>query len=176
MKKIYRSEQELYDYALGALGRRMRTVAELKRLLRTKVEAGESGETLIERVVERLKQYKFLNDTQYAATYTRLRQDNNKHGMRRVRQDLMIRGVHADVIEKTLNAAYQDVPEDELARQFLQRKHVAKPTSQKETARIMRMLARAGYSTGAIYRALRALKVQEEVLEDIPSDDAEVDS
>src|SRR5579883_145627 len=142
MKKIYRSEQELYEYALGALGRKMRTVAELKRLLRTKVESGEDGEALIEQVVERLKEYKFLDDTQYAATYTRLRQDNEKHGKRRVRQDLMVRGVHADVIEKTLNDAYKDVPEEELARQFLQRKRVTKPTSQKEAARVMRMLAR----------------------------------
>ena len=32
-KKVY-TEAELYEYAVGALGRRMRTVAELKRLLR----------------------------------------------------------------------------------------------------------------------------------------------
>jgi len=37
-KKVY-TEAELYEYAVGALGRRMRTVAELKRLLRQKVEA-----------------------------------------------------------------------------------------------------------------------------------------
>ena len=40
-KKLF-TEAELYDYAIGALGRRMRSVAELKRLLRNRVEA-ESG-------------------------------------------------------------------------------------------------------------------------------------
>jgi len=167
MKKIYRSEQDLYDYALGALGRKMRTVAELKRLLRQHVPKEELGEILIALVVERLKQYKFLNDSQYAATYTRLRQENNKHGQRRVRQDLMVRGVHADVIEETLSAAYREIPEEELARQFLQRKRVAKPASEKEAARIMRMLARAGFSSGTIYKALKRLKVEEEILENI---------
>jgi len=33
-------ENALYDYAVKALGRRMRTVAELKRLMRSRVETG----------------------------------------------------------------------------------------------------------------------------------------
>src|SRR5437879_13521801 len=54
-KKSY-SEVELYEYAVGALGRRMRTVAELKRLMRARVEEAESeyGQTLIELVIRRL--------------------------------------------------------------------------------------------------------------------------
>ena len=36
-------ENALYDYAVVALGRRMRTVAELKRLMKSKVEPGERG-------------------------------------------------------------------------------------------------------------------------------------
>jgi regulatory protein len=43
------SEDELYEYAVGALARRMRTVAELKRLMRARVDEPESeyGQTLI---------------------------------------------------------------------------------------------------------------------------------
>jgi len=39
-KKFY-TEGELYEYAVGALARRMRTVAELKRLLRQRVEGAD---------------------------------------------------------------------------------------------------------------------------------------
>ena len=35
-RKVY-DEQMLYEYAIGALGRQMRTVADLKRLMREKV-------------------------------------------------------------------------------------------------------------------------------------------
>jgi len=50
------SEAELYQYAVGALGRRMRSVAELKRLLRPRVDAEtEYGQTLVELVIRRLK-------------------------------------------------------------------------------------------------------------------------
>ena len=50
------SEDVLYEYAVGALARRMRSVAELKRLLRPRVEADtEYGKTLVELVIRRLK-------------------------------------------------------------------------------------------------------------------------
>ncbi|HET8827408.1 MAG TPA: RecX family transcriptional regulator, partial [Terriglobales bacterium] len=78
------TEAELYEYALGALGRRMRTVAELKRLLRARVEADtEYGKTLIELVVRRLKDNGYLNDAKYAAAYSAFRRDNEKYGRRR---------------------------------------------------------------------------------------------
>ena len=50
------SEDVLYEYAVGALARRMRSVAELKRLLRPRVEADtEYGKTLVELVIRRLE-------------------------------------------------------------------------------------------------------------------------
>ena len=44
----------------------MRTVAEIKRLMRRRVGDQPHGELLVEVVVARLKQYKYLNDTSYA--------------------------------------------------------------------------------------------------------------
>ena len=160
------SEDELYEYAIRALGRKMRTVAELKRLLRNRVDAESSeGAQWIESVVSRLKEQRYLNDSEYAATYTRLRKENDRLGKRRVQQDLMVKGVHADVIAKTLDAGYSDArgnPEDEmkLARKFLERKRIRKPNDQKEAARIMRTLARAGYSTSTIYKVLKQWDVE----------------
>src|SRR5260221_8666166 len=102
-KRQITDEDSLYDYAVGALGRRMRTVAELKRLLRGRVPRDEIGNTLVELVVLRLKQHKYLNDSQYAAAYSALRRDNEKFGPRRVVTDLKVKGVHASVIEKAID-------------------------------------------------------------------------
>src|SRR5262249_41267049 len=73
-------EAALYDYAIGALGRKMRTVAELKRLLRNRVPRDEAGEILVEMIILRLKEQKYLNDSNYAATYSAFRRDNEKFG------------------------------------------------------------------------------------------------
>jgi regulatory protein len=157
-------EDSLYNYAVKLLGQQMRTVAEVKRLLRHRVEQGEVGEAKIDAVVERLKERRYLNDSSYAEDYTRLRQENASFGKRRVQQDLIRKGVHATVIGKTLDAAYQSVNEEELARRHLERKRVKKPASDKEAARVARMLMRAGFGPGVIFRILKKWDVKGELL------------
>src|SRR6516165_1235852 len=129
-RKVY-DEQMLYEYAIGALGRKMRTTAELKRLMREKVREQPHAELLVDVVVARLKEQRYLNDTAYAESYSRFRKDNEKFGRMRVVQDLKAKGVHGDIIEKTVSAAYGDVNEEQLARQFLQRKRLKQPSDQK---------------------------------------------
>src|SRR6516165_11983070 len=99
-QKIY-DEAMLYEYAVGALGRKMRTVAELKRLMREKVrQQGEIGELLVEVVIAKLKEQKYLNDTNYAESYSRFRRENEKFGRMRVVQELKAKGVPGDIIDK----------------------------------------------------------------------------
>src|SRR3974390_1748969 len=143
-QKIY-EEAMLYEDGVGALSRKMRTVAELKRLMRERVkQQGEIGELLVEVVVAKLKEQKYLNDTNYAESYSRFRRENEKFGRMRVVQDLRAKGVHGDIIEKTVGAAYQDVNEEKLAREYLQRKRIRKPATRHEAAKVFRSLVRAG--------------------------------
>ncbi|HKO10485.1 MAG TPA: RecX family transcriptional regulator, partial [Acidobacteriaceae bacterium] len=72
--------------------------------------------------------------------------------------------VHAEVITKTLDTAYEDVREEDLARRHLERKRVRKPGNEKETARVARMLMRAGFSTGTIVRVLKKWDVGDDAL------------
>ncbi len=142
----------------------MRSEAGLRQLMKTRVEPGEAGEAVIAAVIVRLKEYGFLNDAAFAETYARLRQENEKFGERRVRQDLQRKGVGTDLIAETLEARYGDTNEEALARQHLERKRIRKPENEKETARVMRRLVAAGFSTGVIYKILRQWDVPEESL------------
>ena len=166
VKKIY-TEATLYEYALGALGRRMRTVAELKRLMRTRVAHQPESEALVEAVTVRLKEQRYLNDTDYAASYSAYRRDTEKFGRIRVVQDLKAKGVHPDVIGETVTEAYSEVDEEKLARDFAGRKRLKQPKDQKEAARIFRMMARAGFSSRIIVRLLRNWNVEDETLAEL---------
>jgi regulatory protein len=159
-KRNLLDEQSLYDYAIGALSRRMRSVAELKRLMRNRCP----DETVIEGVVTRLKDQKYLNDSSYAAAYSAFRRDNQKFGSRRVITDLKNKGVHGEVIERAVQEAYSGVNEGELARDFLRRKRLNRPANNKDAARIFRALVRAGFGVGTSIRVLKDWKVEEEVL------------
>ncbi len=164
-KKKFYTEAELYEYAVGSLARRMRTVAELKRLLRQRVEAEtEFGQTLVELIIRRLKDQGYLNDAKYAATYSSLRRDNEKFGRMRVITDLKAKGVHGEVIDQAVSTTYDEVNEERQARAFLHRKRVKKPQDQKQAARIFRLLTRAGFRAKAIFTILKKWDVDDEVL------------
>lgn len=164
-KKSY-SEDELYEYSVAALARRMRTVAELKRMMRARVEEADSeyGQTLIELVIRRLKDQGYLNDSQYAASYSSLRRDNQRYGKRRVITELKVKGVHGEVIEKVVDAVFDGVNEEKQAREYLRKKRLEKPKDQKQTARIFRQLMRAGFATKTIFTILKKWDVDDETL------------
>jgi regulatory protein len=163
------NEEGLYEYAVKALGRHMRTQAELRRLMQPRVEPGEMGESAINAVLARLKENGYLNDAAFAETYTRLRKENEKFGQRRVQQDLRQKGVSADLVAKAMGTAYSETNEEALARQHLERKRIRKPENDKETARVMRRLVVAGFSTGVIYKILRQWDIPDESLSTLDS-------
>jgi regulatory protein len=174
-KRRQYSEDELYDYAVAALARRMRTVAELKRLMRARVEEPESeyAETLVELVIRRLKDQGYLNDSNYAAYYSSIRRDNQKFGRGRVITELKTHGVHASVIEKAVDTAYDGVNEEKQAREYLRKKRMEKPKDQKETARIFRHLMRAGFGTRTIFAILKKWDVDDETLTTLEGESAD---
>ncbi|HTZ96660.1 MAG TPA: regulatory protein RecX [Terriglobales bacterium] len=165
------SEDELYQYAVGALARRARSVAELKRLLRPRVEADtEYGQTLVELVIRRLKDQGYLNDARYAAAYSSFRRDNEKFGRRRVVTDLKAKGVHSDVIEQAVNSIYDGISEERQAREYLRRKRIVKPKDQKQAAKIFRQLIRAGFGSKVIFTILKKWDVEDETLTALESE------
>lgn len=170
-RKAY-NEAELYDYAVAALGRKMRSVAEMKRLLRNRCTEPE----IIEQVVIRLKEQKYLNDSRYAAAYSSFRRDNEKFGRRRVITDLKAKGVHGDVIEKAVEDAYSAVKEEDLARAFLKRKRLTKPANNRDAARIFRALVRAGFSVGISIKVLKRWDVEDEVLTALQEESTSTDA
>jgi regulatory protein len=162
-KKSY-TESALYEYAVGALGRRMRSVAELKRLMRTRAGHQPDCDALVEAVTARLKEQRYLNDTSYATSYSAYRRDTEKFGPMRVANDLRAKGVHPEVIGKAVGEVYSEVDEQKLAGEFARRKRLKQPQDQKQAARIFRMMARAGFSTRVIVKLLRNWNVEAETL------------
>lgn len=169
--RAFLNESGLYQYAVKALGRRMRTEAELRRLMRARVEPGSGGEAAIQAVIGRLREQRYLDDRSYAETFSRLRRENDKFGQRRVRQALGQKGVSSKIVEQVVAESYAKTDEETLARQYLERKRLRKPADEKETARVMRRLVAAGFCTTVIYRILRQWDVPEESLSALDSVD-----
>ena len=165
-------EAALYQYAVGALARQMRTVAELKRLMSRRVEQGEVGESKMAAVVARLADQHYLDDRAFASTYTRLRQENQSFGKRRVQQELTRKGVQSELVASTLETAYAQVSEEELVRRYVARKRIKKPQDEKETARLVRRLVGAGFSFAIISTLLKSWELDLVLPEDGPAEES----
>lgn len=153
-------EAGLFEYAVGTLARRMRTVRDLKRLMKQRAHEGAAGEQDMDAVVARLIELKYLSDTRFAQDFTRLRKENQGFGRRRVQQDLAMKGVAKDLVQETLAAAYDESDEVALARNYCERKRIKQPVEQKEVVRVMNRLMRAGYGSNAIFKLLKSWKLE----------------
>jgi len=158
-------EAALLEYAVGMLGRQMRTERELRRLMKARAAEGAEGEQAMAAVVARLKELGYLSDERFAADYTRLRMEGEKFGRRRVQQDLAAKGVASELVGAAVGEAYAGVDEVALAREYVARKRMKQPAgehAQKESARVMGRLLRAGFSPGTVYKVLREWGVEVE--------------
>ncbi len=160
-------EAGLFEYAVGMLSRRMRTVRDLRRLMKARAFEGDTGERDMDRVIQRLVELKYLSDERFAQDYTRLRKENQSLGRRRVAQDLAVKGIAKELAAETLEQAYGEADEVELARAYCERKRIPQPTEPKEISRVMNRLMRAGYGAGAIYKLLRSWKLDVPELEEV---------
>ena len=120
----------------------------------------EDGRAAVDRVIAKLKELSYLSDERFAADYARLRQENEKLGRRRVQQGLMQKGIASGTVNEAVGTQYDEVDEAALARQYIERKRLKQPAGdreqkQKETARIMRRLVAAGFSSRAVWKVLR---------------------
>ena len=150
----------LMEFAVRSLSSRMKSVRDLRRKMRERAEPGEDGEAAVEAVILKLKELGYLSDERFAADYARLRQENEKYGRRRVQQGLMQKGIAAPLVNETVGKAYDEVDEVALARAYVARKRMKQPEGdrekkQKETAKAMRRLVAAGFSTKTIWTVLR---------------------
>jgi len=66
-------EAGLFEYAVGALARRMRTERDLRRLMKLRAEEDEVGVRAMDAVVARLKELRYLSDERFPEGYTRVR-------------------------------------------------------------------------------------------------------
>ena len=145
----------LYEIAVRALARRARSTGELRQLLARRKAAKED----IDAAILRLREHGYLNDERYARSFVSSRIENDRQGRRRVERDLAARRVHPELIQKTVGAAYEDVDERELLRDYLRRKvRLTKPPQKASAvASLHRRLLRAGFSSATIVRELQGL-------------------
>ena len=165
---------ELFQYAVKSLAARAQSAAEL----RVKLAPRAMLESDPEAVLDRLKQYGYLNDDRFAENFVSARRDTDGLGPMRVLRDLRQRRVAPKLAEKAVQSAYRDVKETELIERFLRRKfrHQDRETlfqSDKDLAAAYNRLRRAGFASGPSVLVLKRFAKNPELLDAIEEAEGE---
>jgi len=146
-----RSELErALDLAYRAVGRRERTVAEL----RTCLERKRVGPEEIDAAVAELRKAGLLDDARFAQRFADDKREIDGWGRERIARDLHRRGVAPDLIAAVTEHGH----EAELATALLVLEQRAPPPRGDDRARdrAWRLLVRRGYTPEIAYDAVRA--------------------
>lgn len=142
------------EYAFLLLKFRLRSEKEVYgRLKKKKFE-----EKVIKETLSFLKDKDFINDTPFAKSWieSRLRKPL---GLRRIRQELVLKGIKKEIIDRQLEVVKENYPEDELvgriAKEKLDKLKGIEP--QKAKKRIYSYLLRRGFSAQAVIEAMNNL-------------------
>ncbi len=160
------SESALYDAAIKILMRRAHSVHEMKQALERRCE----NQSLVRKVMTRLKSAGLIDDARYASLFVRHRTESRKQGKFRIARDLRARGVPDRHIEAALWETAQQIDEAELVRQRIKRKLRAfrGEIADKKLASLYRSLLRAGFPADLVRRELKSI-----TREDIPEPGAD---
>lgn len=135
--------QQYYHQALKYLGYRMRSVYEMRQYLRKK----NADAWIIEKVVERLKQERYLDDVEFAERFVQDRIHRSTKGPQLIKQELInLKGIEAAVASEALSQYTEDQQYEramKIAHKRLQRKQ--KDSIKKQLHQIQAALMRNGF-------------------------------
>ncbi|MGH9487215.1 MAG: regulatory protein RecX [Terriglobales bacterium] len=146
---------DLYRKAVSLLARSGRSEAELRRALARRATAPAE----LDAALARLRDHGYLDDARLAASFTLFQKDVARHGRLRTLRDLRARGVSTAIAEAAVRHTYAGSSEDALLRAHLHAKRLRPPQDLRQAASLCRKLLRAGFSSAACQRALRAWKL-----------------
>jgi regulatory protein len=144
--------QRALDLAYRALGRRERTVVELRAYLEGKRVEPDA----IDEVVAELEEIGFLDDASFAQRFAEDKRTLEQWGSERIERDLQRRGVSRELVAAVVGSQDRD-DELEAAVALLSRRLPEPPADERGRDRAWRMLVRKGYEPDLAYDAVRAI-------------------
>lgn len=143
--------------ALYYIGIKARTESEIRKKLLMK---GASEEICL-KTVDFLKEYGYINDDEYARMYVNDACNLKKHGARRIKADLRMKGISDDIIESVFSETELDFSS---SLTTLTEKKAAglNLDDPKQKNRLIAFLQRRGYGINEI---LKAVKEYEDTIE-----------
>jgi regulatory protein len=142
--------------AAKLLAAKPRSVAELRERL---LEGRGATKTNVDQVIERLREYGYLDDAKFAQSYASTRVQQRPIGRRRLQRDLWLKKVDKQTADAALDEVFGATPEvDLIERAIAKRVRLrGKPKTREEAKKLFDHLLRQGFAFELVSEKVRAI-------------------
>ena len=151
-----KARERVFQRAAKLLAAKQRSVEELReRLLAGRGATPE----IVEAVIERLREYGYLDDERFAHSYASLRLQQRPLGRRRLQRDLRLKQIDQATTETALDQVFAATPEEDLIdRAIAKRLRLrGQPKTREEAKKLFDHLLRQGFAFELVSERVRAL-------------------
>jgi regulatory protein len=160
IKDVARSRERTMNRAVKLLAAKPRSVRELRERL---LEKSWTNEEIVDGVLEKLKEYKYLDDAQYAKDLAVSKLRQKPQGKRRLKQTLSQKQLDKEIVDEAMTSAFEKLPEEELIERAIEKRLRlrGKPETREDTKKFYDHLLRQGFGFGLIREKVSAINSRE---------------
>jgi regulatory protein len=151
-----KARERVFARAAKLLAAKPSSVAELRERL---LEGRGATKTNVDQVIERLREYGYLDDAKFAQSYASNRVQQRPIGRRRLQRDLWLKKVDKQTADAALDEVFEATPEADLIdRAIAKRVRLrGKPKTREEAKKLFDHLLRQGFAFDLVSEKVRAL-------------------
>lgn len=151
-----KARERLFQRAAKLLSAKQRSVEELReRLLAGRGATPE----LVETVIERLREYGYLDDERFAQNYASLRIQQRPIGRQRLQRDLRLKKIDKQTVDNALDQVFEQTSEHDLIERAIAKRIRlrGRPKTREEAKKLFDHLLRQGFEFELVSEKVRAL-------------------
>ena len=151
-----RARQKTFDRAVNLLAFKPRSIAELRERL---LEKEWTTPEIVESVLDKLKEYNYLNDEQFARSVAASQIRQKPIGRRVLKQKLALKKLDKETVEAALETAFEETPEDEIIDRAIEKRIRIKgiPETREDSKKFYDYLLRQGFSYDLVSNKMREI-------------------
>ena len=146
----------MFQRAGKLLAAKQRSVEELRERL---LEGRGATKAVVEEVIERLREYGYVDDSRLAQSYASLRVQQRPIGRQRLERDLWLKKIDKPTIEAALDQVFEVMPESDLINRALEKRIRlrGRPKTRAEAKKLFDHLLRQGFAFELVSEKVRAV-------------------
>lgn len=154
IKDAEKLRQKTFDRAVNLLTYKPRSIKELRERL---LEKDWTNEQIVDEVIEKLKEYNYLNDAQFAKSFAASQIRQKPIGKRILKQKLAMKKLDQETVEEALEKVLSETPEEEIIKRAIEKRLrlKGKPETREDAKKFYDYLLRQGFSYDLVSAKMR---------------------